>query len=115
MAWRTLNCSHIVHPNNVQWMPSGGSGRIVAMTRLTGDILRTLPRARSIFAYGSAAFQQPGLYDASKTVREAPMLDIIVATDNPIAWHHEACLLSLMLDQLHDCPHPASCRVQAFP
>ena len=84
------------------------------MTRLTGDILRTLPRARSVFAYGSAAFQQPGLYDASKAVQQTPLLDIIVAADNPIAWHHEASLLSLMLHWLHDRRHHASCRVQAF-
>ncbi|CAK0784052.1 hypothetical protein CVIRNUC_007255 [Coccomyxa viridis] len=59
------------------------------MTHLTGNILRTLPRARSVFAYGSAAFQQPGLYDATKTVQQTPMLDIIIAADNPVAWHHE--------------------------
>ena len=84
------------------------------MTRVTGDILRTLPRARSVFAYGSAAFQQPGLYDASKAAQQTPMLDIIVAADNPIAWHHEAYLLSLMLHQLHGRRYYASCRVQAL-
>ena len=84
------------------------------MTHLTGNILRTLPRARSVFAYGSAAFQQPGLYDASKTVQQTPMLDIIIAADNPVAWHHEARLLSLMYHQQQQCCDHANCRLQAM-
>lgn len=59
------------------------------MTRLAGEILEAFPRARAVFAYGSAAFQQPGLYEASASIRYSPMLDVIFAADNPVAWHHE--------------------------
>ena len=57
------------------------------MTRFARELLQNFPRARSVFAYGSAAFRQPGLYDAP--LQHAPMLDIIFAADNPSAWHHE--------------------------
>ena len=57
------------------------------MTRFARELLQNYPRARSVFAYGSAAFRQPGLYDAP--LQHAPMLDIVFAADNPSAWHHE--------------------------
>ena len=57
------------------------------MTRFARELLRIFPRARTVFAYGSAAFRQPGLYDAP--LQHAPMLDIIFAADSPAAWHHE--------------------------
>jgi len=66
------------------------SNGITIMTSFAKELLSYFPRSRAVFAYGSGAFQQPGLYSASGGSRATPMLDIIFAADNPIAWHHEA-------------------------
>ena len=54
------------------------------------ELARSFPKARGVFAYGSAAYQQPGLYKRMGASSHAPMLDMIFAADHPLAWHHEA-------------------------
>jgi hypothetical protein len=48
------------------------------------DLLNCFPRVRHAFAYGSAAFAQPGLYERTSA---APMLDFIFVVDCPRSWH----------------------------
>jgi hypothetical protein len=58
-----------------------------------GEILSRFPSVDHAFAYGSGVFNQPGLYDNTSTSskllgsRYAPMIDLIFAVENPIAWH----------------------------
>ena len=65
------------------------------MTTCLKDIARCFPKSRGIIAYGSAAFQQPGLYEGLSASHDAPMLDMIFAADNPLAWHREAWIIAL--------------------
>ena len=62
------------------------------MTIPIKEIVRCFPNARGLFAYGSAAFQQPGLYAKVSASQDAPMLDILFVADNPLEWHREACV-----------------------
>ena len=64
------------------------------MTVSVLEIARCFPRARGLFTYGSAAFQQPGLYRKVSASRSAPMLDMLFAADNPLAWHREVCVIN---------------------
>jgi hypothetical protein len=52
-------------------------------------ILEAFPSVRYAFAYGSGVFKQPGLYSESPQLDEGPMLDLIFAVDDPVAWHRE--------------------------
>ena len=47
------------------------------------SIVSSFPSVRHAFAYGSAAFFQPGLYEDGKR----PMLDLILVVDSPSYWH----------------------------
>ena len=53
--------------------------------------LRSLPPFAAAWAYGSAVFAQPGLYDEGATPTSAsrppPMVDYLVAVPDPAAWH----------------------------
>ncbi len=82
------------------------------------ELARSFPKARGVFAYGSAAYQQPGLYRRMGANRYAPMLDMIFAADHPLAWHHEAHIVvhwpcaahhatvaCCHLDGKHSAPH----------
>ena len=51
------------------------------------DALDQFPDVDHAFAYGSAAFHQPGLY-ASDTSSK-PMLDFILGVQDPVAWDGE--------------------------
>lgn len=52
------------------------------------DVLGHFPKVDYAFAYGSAIFQQPGLYeDADGVISPRPMVDLIFAVDDPTAWH----------------------------
>jgi Phosphatidate cytidylyltransferase, mitochondrial len=47
--------------------------------------LDTLPQGiQHAFAYGSGAFEQPGLYERRN---ERPMLDLILIVTEPLEWH----------------------------
>jgi len=51
------------------------------------EFLKTLPSVQHAFAYGSGIFQQEGLYAAAGG--KGPMLDFILAVDNPREWHDQ--------------------------
>ena len=73
------------------------------MTTSLKDIACCFPKARGIIAYGSAAFQQPGLYEGISAGCDAPMLDMIFAADNPLAWHREARITALIYQPCAAC------------
>ena len=47
------------------------------------------PHVQHAFAYGSGVFKQPGLYSSNVAKADGPMIDMILAVDDPIAWHRE--------------------------
>jgi hypothetical protein len=51
------------------------------------EVLDQFPQVQHAFAYGSAAFHQPGLYPSETSSR--PMLDFILGVQDPVAWHAE--------------------------
>ena len=53
------------------------------------EFLKTLPTVQHAFAYGSGIFQQEGLYSAGS---KGPMLDFILAVDDPEEWHDQVKL-----------------------
>jgi hypothetical protein len=100
------------------------------------SILNHLPAVQHAFAYGSGAFHQPGLYGAStndslqtsqeykntavishedaSSISQAttaknstkPMIDFILAVDDPLAWHKEVIrLLSQIIIHKDKCCH----------
>ena len=53
------------------------------------EIIDYFPSVQHAFAYGSGVFKQPGLYADGTTQHEGPMIDMIFAVDDPLAWHQE--------------------------
>jgi mitochondrial translocator assembly and maintenance protein 41 len=53
------------------------------------DLIDHFPSVQHAFAYGSGVFKQPGLYSDDTKQHEGPMVDLIFAVDDPIAWHNE--------------------------
>jgi hypothetical protein len=47
-----------------------------------------LPPVDYAFAYGSAVYHQPGLYE-SHTAETSPLVDFIFAVEDPVTWHAE--------------------------
>ena len=84
------------------------------MTTCLKDIARCFPKSRGIIAYGSAAFQQPGLYEGLSASHDAPMLDMIFAADNPLAWHREAWIIALTYQSCAACHKYRTCCTQSL-
>jgi hypothetical protein len=103
MPLMLVNCSatQITQPEYLQ----PGKVTVHAMklsprARELSEFLKTLPSVQHAFAYGSGIFQQRGLYAAGGT---GPMLDFIIAVDDPIEWHdkvHKSCLPTGPLDAI---------------
>jgi translocator assembly and maintenance protein 41 len=53
------------------------------------EIIDQFPSVQHAFAYGSGVFTQPGLYADDRKKHEGPMIDLIFAVDDPLAWHKE--------------------------
>jgi hypothetical protein len=53
------------------------------------QLLDRFPSVHHAFAYGSGVFKQPGLYSDNAKQHEGPMVDLIFAVDDPVAWHKE--------------------------
>jgi len=49
--------------------------------------LAGLPPVAAAWAYGSAVFAQPGLYNAAEAGSPPPMVDFLLAVADPAAWH----------------------------
>lgn len=55
-------------------------------------ILNGFPDVKHAFAYGSGVFRQPGLYPSGSgddSRHNGPMIDLVFAVDDPVAWHRE--------------------------
>ena len=59
-------------------------------------LLESFPAVDCALAYGSAVFEQPGLYERGQG-GAAPMLDFLLVVDNPLQWHTEVQLYHLEL------------------
>lgn len=51
--------------------------------------LKSVPEVQYAFAYGSGVFQQQGLYKEGSSNEDRPMLDFILAVDDPVTWHDQ--------------------------
>ena len=67
-----------------------------ARARELAGFLNKVPAVRHAFAYGSGVFTQEGLYGSNN--QERPMLDFILAVDDPVAWHDQ---VEIRLNKLH--------------
>eukprot|EP01025_Chloroclados_australasicus_P051437 TRINITY_DN5987_c1_g1_i1.p1 TRINITY_DN5987_c1_g1~~TRINITY_DN5987_c1_g1_i1.p1 ORF type:complete len:449 (+),score=33.33 TRINITY_DN5987_c1_g1_i1:83-1429(+) len=52
-------------------------------------ILQRFPKVQHAFAYGSGVFHQPDLYGKSKNRADRPMIDFVLAVDDPVVWHRQ--------------------------
>jgi hypothetical protein len=70
-----------------------------------------LPPAAHAFAYGSGAFPQRGLPGAAAA---PPVLDFILAVEEPVAWHAEVCARAVVSDGSCSAAAPAPRRAPAL-
>lgn len=106
MPLMLANCSatHITKPE--QMKPKDVAVRALKLSpraRELSEFLKTLPSVQHAFAYGSGIFQQQGLYIAGGT---GPMLDFILAVDDPREWHDK-----VQGAHLPTCSHDATSQV----
>ena len=82
---------------------ASGSMKLLQSARAKelAGFLKTVPAVQHAFAYGSGIFKQEGLYSSNK---ERPMLDFILAVDDPESWHNEVhhCDCPLLKDQVKE-------------
>ncbi len=88
---------------------------ILAHPSTLASVLKFLPPATYAFAYGSGVLAQPGLYSPQEgqaaaqaqpsNQKKGPMLDFIMAVDDPSAWHKQVSWpRSAMRDAQTQCP-----------
>ena len=83
-----LHCTaRSAHASSVTVMPPNTAPlKLAERQRELTAVLASFPTVRHAFAYGSGIFVQPGLYSKGTGV-QGPMLDFILAVDNPVEWH----------------------------
>ena len=68
---------------------AGGFDVDKSVTSVCDALRRTLPRTEFQMAYGSAVFRQAGYASADDASAQQPMVDFIVAVEDPVEWHRE--------------------------
>ena len=84
------SATQITHPSQMQSRKLAVHlSKLSPRAKELSEFLKTLPTVQHAFAYGSGIFQQEGLYSAGS---KGPMLDFILAVDNPEEWHDQVKL-----------------------
>ena len=82
---------HTAQTHSTRMSCASSSSQLLSLSPRAKELcvfLKTLPVVQHAFAYGSGIFPQKGLYESGGRGK-GPMLDFIVAVEDPGSWHEQ--------------------------